>query len=170
MRNLKEGERKGTSTEAVHHSSVGLTQLVEEKRPEVTRLMRIVLSWGYLPISSTNLTMNEVWFTFSITPRPSPLRQRTRTESPLWSDFSNSNWFNVFPTGCTIRSFLPKKCIGHNTLPYIQLMKLRSFHWNSCLTTTNNRVVRASSRPSTFSFLSRAEWWDYRFGLVVYPI
>jgi hypothetical protein len=86
-------EKKVLLQEAGHHSFLGLTLLVEEKRPEVTRLMRIVLSWGYLPISSTNLTMKDVWFTFSITPRPSPLRQRTRKASPLWSDFSNSNWF-----------------------------------------------------------------------------
>jgi hypothetical protein len=78
----RKDERKSASKEARHHSSLGLTQLVDEKRPDVTRLMRIMLSLGYLPISSSNRTVNVVWFTFSITPRPSPLRQRTRTTSP----------------------------------------------------------------------------------------
>jgi hypothetical protein len=84
-------ERKSASEEAEeHHSSFGLTQLAEEIHPEVMRLMRIMLSLGNLSISSSNRTVNEAWFTFSILPRSSPLRQCMRTEFSLWDGFSNS--------------------------------------------------------------------------------
>jgi hypothetical protein len=98
------GSSSDTSSE--DYGSMGLTQLDTDKRPELARRTRILLSAGYLPIASSSRTSKEILLTCTMTPGPFPPRHRTRTESPSRRMLSNSAC-DIIPGFSDMDLFIP---------------------------------------------------------------